>query len=72
MLGLSALVFAMTHPVAAQPQPQTELKVVGGLSSRPAYKEVEEPFWSEILRLRSNGAVTAQIKGFDEVGLKGK
>jgi TRAP-type C4-dicarboxylate transport system substrate-binding protein len=72
LLGLIALIFALSNPVEAQLQPQTELKVVGGLSSRPAYKEVEEPFWSETLRLRSNGAVTAQIKGFDEVGLKGK
>jgi TRAP-type C4-dicarboxylate transport system substrate-binding protein len=72
LFGLLALVLAISTPVAAQLPSQTELKVVGGLSSRPAYIEVEQPFWSQTLEQRSKGAVTAQIKGFDELGLKGK
>ena len=53
------------------PLPQTELKVVGGLSTRLNYVEVEQTFWGKTLAERSAGKVTAQIKGFDELGIKG-
>lgn len=56
----------------AQFLPQTELNVVGGRSTRLTYTDVEKPFWSNTLSERSAGAVTAQIKGFDEMGLKGQ
>ena len=65
MLSLNSIVHA-------QLLPQTELNVVGGLSTRPTYAEVEKPFWTQSLSVRSAGAVTAQIKGFDEMGLKGQ
>lgn len=55
----------------AQELPQTELKVVGGLSTRPNYTDVEQPFWNKYLPERSAERVTAQIKGFDELGIKG-
>lgn len=61
-------------PSAMLPQtelPQTELKVVGGLSTRLNYLEIEQPFWSKMLPERSAGRVTAQIKGFDTLGIKG-
>ncbi len=56
----------------AQSLPHTQLNVVGGLSSRLTYLDVERPFWTESIAQRSSGAITAQIKGFDELGLKGK
>lgn len=58
--------------VTAQPLPPTELSVVGGLSSRLTYIDVEKPFWTRTLPERSKSEVTAQIKGFDEMGLKGQ
>ncbi len=58
--------------VTAQPLPSTELSVVGGLSTRLTYVDVERPFWTRSLPERSKTAVTAQIKGFDEMGLKGQ
>lgn len=61
----------VTH-VAAQSLPPTELNVVGGLSSRLTYVDVERPFWTQTLTERSHAAVTSQIKGFDEMGLKGQ
>lgn len=64
-LGLSA------H-ATPQPLPPTELSVVGGLSSRLPYKDVERPFWTRTLPERSNAALSVQIKGFDEMGLKGQ
>ena len=71
-LGLALLLSSFFSIAMAQLLPQTELKVVGGLSSRPAYLEIEKPFWNHSIAERSEGAVTAQIKGFDELGLKGQ
>jgi len=55
----------------AQTLPKTHLRVVGSISSLPQYKDYEVPFWTKQLAERSNGAVTAEIKGFNEMGLKG-
>lgn len=68
-LGLTLVLSSFVH---AQLLPQSELNVVGGLSTRPTYSEVEKPFWTHSLSARSAGSVTAQIKGFDEMGLKGR
>ena len=67
-----ALVLGVSAHVTAQPLPPTELSVVGGLSSRLPYIDVERPFWTKTLPERSKSAVTVQIKGFDELGLKGQ
>jgi TRAP-type C4-dicarboxylate transport system substrate-binding protein len=55
----------------AQQLPVTELKVLGGLSTRSNYKQVEQPFWLKTIPEHSAGQLTAEIKGFDEMGLKG-
>lgn len=72
LFGLTALLSILLNSALAQVLPHTELKVVGGLSSRPAYSEIEKPFWIQSIADRSQGTVTAQIKGFDELGLKGQ
>lgn len=72
LFGLTVLHASLFNSAMAQLLPQTELKVVGGLSSRPAYSEIEKPFWNQTIAERSEGALTAQIKGFDELGLKGQ
>lgn len=72
LFGLVFLLSSLFSSAIAQLLPQTELKVVGGISSRPAYTEIEQPFWNHSIAERSEGAVTAQIKGFDELGLKGQ
>jgi TRAP-type C4-dicarboxylate transport system substrate-binding protein len=64
----AALVFGT---VEAQPLPKTQLQVVGSISSLPQYKEFEVPFWTKTLSEKSGGAITAEIKGFNEMGLKG-
>ncbi len=55
----------------AQPLPKTQLQVVGSISSLPQYKEFEVPFWTVTIPQKSGGAITAEIKGFNEMGLKG-
>ena len=75
MTGLRVLaaliVLACSMHVAAQDLPATQLKVLGGLSTRPMYKDVEMPFWTTTIPQKSSGKITAEIKAFDEMGLKG-
>jgi TRAP-type C4-dicarboxylate transport system substrate-binding protein len=57
--------------VFAQTLPVTELKVLGGLSTRPSYKEIELPFWSNTVASDSGGQIKVDVHAFDEVGIKG-
>ena len=61
-----------TSLALAQEFPATQLKVIGGLSSRAAYKELEQPFWTKTIPEKSGGSITAEISAFDEMGLKGQ
>lgn len=51
--------------------PETQLQVVGGLSNLTAYRNHEQPFWTKTVPELSDGKVTATIKGFNDMGLKG-
>jgi TRAP-type C4-dicarboxylate transport system substrate-binding protein len=62
---------ALGSVVQAQSLPKTKLNVIGSISSLPVYKDYEVPFWTKTLAEKSGGAVTAEIKGFNEMGLKG-
>lgn len=68
LLAATTLAFGLAQ---AQPLPKTQLRVVGSISSLPQYKEFEVPFWTIQLKEKSGGAITAEIKGFNEMGLKG-
>lgn len=68
VLAASAVVAPLGH---AQDYPATKLKVVGGLSNLSLYNEFEKPFWTTTIPKASGGKVTADIKGFNEMGLKG-
>ncbi len=72
-LAIGALVGAA--PALAQQKveglPKTQLQVVGGLSNLTAFQEFEQPFWTKTVPELSGGQVTATIKGFNEMGLKG-
>ncbi len=57
--------------VPAQTLPKTHLRVVGSISNLPQYKDYEVPFWTKTVPERSGGAITTEIKGFNEMGLKG-
>ncbi len=72
MTALGAVCATMAIQTAhAQALPATKLQVVGSISSLPQYKEFEVPFWTKTLGEKSGGAITAEIKGFNEMGLKG-
>lgn len=51
--------------------PKTKLTVVGGLSNLTAYQNGELPFWSKTVPELSDGKITVEIKGYNEMGLKG-
>ena len=62
---------ALTGPALADDMPKTEFNVVGSIGILSMYKDMEVPFWSETIPAASGGAVTAQIKPFNELGFKG-
>lgn len=68
---VAAAVLVAAAGVSAQALPKTQLQVVGSISSLPQYKEYEVPFWTKTLPEKSGGAITAEVKGFNEMGLKG-
>src|SRR3546814_1086972 len=57
--------------VGAETLPKTHLNVIGTWSNLPQYKNFEQPFWTKEIPEKSGGAVTADIKGLNEMGLKG-
>lgn len=69
--SLLAAALVASAPAFAQDLPKTQLKVVGSISSLLPYKDYEVPFWTKTLAEKSKGAITADIKGFNEMGLKG-
>ena len=71
LVSTVALAALLSTSVLAQTLPRTQLKVVGGLSNLSAYNDYEKPFWTKVVPTLSNGQVTAEIKGFNEMGLKG-
>lgn len=70
-LILAAMATMLAGAVHAQELPKTHVKVVGGLSNLSPYQDYEKPMWTKTIPAESNGRVTADIKGFNEMGLKG-
>lgn len=56
---------------AANAQAKLNLQVVGNLGITTQYKELEEPFWSKKIPAATNGRISASIKPWNEMGLKG-
>lgn len=71
MHTMAAAAALLTLPAPAQDLPKTHLKITGGLSNLTAYNDYEKPFWTKTVPEKSKGQVTAEIKGFNEMGIKG-
>jgi TRAP-type C4-dicarboxylate transport system substrate-binding protein len=70
----TAAVAALTlsaFQASAQDIPKTDLNVVGSIGILSMYKDMELPFWTETIVETSGGAITANIKPFNELGFKG-
>lgn len=75
-MKFSASIASLTMALAAcgavaQELPKTSLKVVGSTSTLSPYKDFEHPFWTRTVPELSGGRVTAEVRGFNEMGLKG-
>lgn len=58
-------------PVVAQDLPNTKLNVVGSWGMVSMYSDFTQPFFTEKLPEASGGAVTAEIRPFNELGMDG-
>ncbi|MEM8663876.1 MAG: TRAP transporter substrate-binding protein, partial [Pseudomonadota bacterium] len=63
--------FAGASVAAAQDLPETKVNVVGNIGITTQSKTLEAPFWTEEITAASDGAVTADFKPWNELGLKG-
>lgn len=70
-LALAIATLLAPAPAPAQDLPQTKLSVLGAIGIHPQYQEYEKPFWTDQIKERSGGRVTATIKPWTEMGLKG-
>lgn len=71
LIGVGLIQYFHLGPASAPRLPKTELKVVGAWGNLTQYKNFEQPFWTKQITERSQGAVTASITPFNEMGLKG-
>src|SRR5690625_3825835 len=70
-VGLTATAGAQEYQAPEGELPETNITVVGGLSNLTAYRNVERPFWAESVPELTDGQVTVDIQGFNDMGLKG-
>ncbi len=56
---------------AAHAQDVKKWALIGDLSYRPHFKEVETPFWTEGVAEAAGGNLEIQLRGWDTLGLKG-
>lgn len=62
---------AATTSALAQDLPETTVNVVGNLGITTQSRQLEAPFWTEQVGDSSGGAVTANFRPWNEMGLRG-
>ncbi|HSW20913.1 MAG TPA: TRAP transporter substrate-binding protein [Ramlibacter sp.] len=67
----AAAALGLCLATAAQAQTKAALQVVGNLGITTQYKELEAPFWTKQVPAATEGRITASIKPWNEMGLKG-
>ena len=66
-----ALALGLTGPAHGQGAPKVSLQVVGNIGITTQSKELEQPFWTKDIPAATGGSITASIKPWNEMGLKG-
>ncbi|WP_085884495.1 TRAP transporter substrate-binding protein [Oceanibacterium hippocampi] len=61
----------MSGTAYAADLPKTTINVVGNLGITTQSKKLEAPFWNKEVTEKSNGAITANFRPWNEMGLKG-
>ncbi|MCW5644500.1 MAG: TRAP transporter substrate-binding protein [Rhodoferax sp.] len=69
--GAVALMLGLAGAAQSQTSPKVNLQVVGNLGITTQYKELEAPFWTKDIPAATGGSITASIKPWNEMGLKG-
>jgi len=70
-VAAGAVALLVSSPAGLGAAAETKLNVVGNISITTQFKNLEKPFWTEQLAAWSDGKVTAQFQGWNEMGLKG-
>lgn len=68
LAGTAAICGLLSGVAAAE----TEIKVVAPWSSLNAFGKIEKPFWTEQLSEQTNGALSANLSNYSELGLNGE
>lgn len=68
---LGAMVLGLGVSTGVQAQNKVNLQVVGNLGITTQHKELEVPFWTKELPAATKGVISASIKPWNEMGLKG-
>jgi len=71
IIAISCAILLSAGAARADGLPKTKVNVVGTWANLSIYKDREHPFWTKTVPDKSGGAVTADIKAFTEMGLKG-
>lgn len=66
-----AVVLALSVAAKAEELSEMRLNVIGSASFMPLYADREQPFWTKTLSEASGGRITAEVRAFNEAGLKG-
>lgn len=70
-MAAAAVHLTLAGAALAADLPATTINVVGNLGITTQSKKLEAPFWNEVVKEKSNGAITANFRPWNEMGLKG-
>lgn len=70
-IGIATAMCLAAGIAAAQDIPKTQLKVVGTWNFLTNWQKLEQPFWKETLSKASGGQLTADLKSYSEINMKG-
>ena len=69
--AVGATMIVAANGAIAGDLPETKLRIIGGFGITTQAKLLEQPFWNQVISKASDGSVTADIKPWNEMGLKG-
>ncbi|MCZ4350999.1 TRAP transporter substrate-binding protein [Roseovarius aestuarii] len=67
-----AVAAAVCGTIASAAAAETNIKVVAPWSSLNAFGKIEKPFWTEELQQKTDGALSASLSNYSELGLSGE
>jgi TRAP-type C4-dicarboxylate transport system substrate-binding protein len=51
--------------------PEVKINVIGNVSVTTQFRDIQKPFWTEVIPRLSGGKIEVSFKGWNEMGLKG-